>query len=121
MSRDKHLKDAKIQFRHGSGAKPERSVRIAQTRLRVPACSNSNCCRQAQVLGDQQRPRPESGRKGPDWKAHHLSGAKYGLESLALPKDSPVLKGTKYTNGRCPPFPACDDPGTLRWARGRAA
>jgi hypothetical protein len=26
----------KIQFRHGSGANPERLVRIAQTRLRVP-------------------------------------------------------------------------------------
>jgi hypothetical protein len=31
------LKRAKIQFRHGSGANPERLVRIAQTRLRVPA------------------------------------------------------------------------------------
>jgi hypothetical protein len=30
------LKGAKIQFRHGSGANPELSVRIAQTRLRVP-------------------------------------------------------------------------------------
>jgi hypothetical protein len=31
-----HLKGAKIQFHHGSGANPELSVRIAQTRLRVP-------------------------------------------------------------------------------------
>jgi hypothetical protein len=30
------LKGAKIQFRHGSGANPELSIRIAQTRLRMP-------------------------------------------------------------------------------------
>jgi hypothetical protein len=30
------LKGAKIQFRYESGANPELSVRIAQTRLRVP-------------------------------------------------------------------------------------
>jgi hypothetical protein len=31
-----------MQFRHGSGAIPELSVRIAQTQLRVPALKMSN-------------------------------------------------------------------------------
>jgi hypothetical protein len=43
---------------------------------------------------------------------------KYGVEPLALHRDSPVAKGTKYTNGTCRVFPACDDPGTLRWGEG---
>jgi Arm DNA-binding domain len=51
------LKGAKIQFRHGSGANPELSVRIAQTRLQVPELQQQNCSREHRSSVTQQRRR----------------------------------------------------------------
>jgi hypothetical protein len=54
-----------------TGANPELPVRIAQGRLRAPALQHQQLLAQAQVLGNQQRFRPESGRNSPDEKANH--------------------------------------------------
>jgi len=39
-----------------TGANPELSIRIAQTRLRVPAVQHEQLLPQAQILGNQQGP-----------------------------------------------------------------
>src|SRR6516162_2417693 len=54
-----------------TGANPELSVRIAQARLRVPAVQHEPLLPQAQILGNQQGLRLESGRNDPDEKANH--------------------------------------------------
>jgi hypothetical protein len=41
---------------------------------------------------------------------------KHGLESLALPKDSPVVKGDEVHE--MPIIPSLRRPGTLRWGEG---
>jgi hypothetical protein len=54
-----------------TGANPELSIRIAQARLRVPAVQREQLLSPAQILGNQQGLRLESGRNDPDKKANH--------------------------------------------------
>src|SRR6516165_8861528 len=53
-----------------TGANPELSIRIAQARPRVPAVQREARLSQAQILGNQQGLRVESGRNDPDEKAN---------------------------------------------------
>jgi hypothetical protein len=81
-------------------------------------CSNSNCCRQAQVLGDQQRPRPESGRKGPDWEAHHLSGAKIRSGVFGVAQGLTSSEGDEVYEWEMPTIPSLRRPGDAQVGEG---
>jgi len=77
-----------------TGANPELSIGIAQARLRAPAVQHEQLLPQAQILGNQQGLRLESGRNDPDEKANHplyLSqcGPNRALVSLTDRADSP--------------------------------